>query len=100
MEERQMDAQELIARVSDVLAELKKSDAYPAVVGGIAGGLAGALMAVIIAGRSPSRPVEKTMAAQKESQGSGFSIRDLAQLLAVLAPLIKQAQAWLKEKEK
>ncbi len=98
MEER-MDAQELIGRIGDVLAELKKSDAYPAVVGGIAGGLAGALMAVIIAGRSPARPAEKPAPAQSESRG-GFAVRDLVQLVTVLAPLAKQAQAWLKEKEK
>ena len=102
MEER-MDAQELMNRAGDVLAELKKSDAYPAVIGGIAGGLAGALMAVIIAGRAPSRPVEKTVAAQPQAPAqasSGFSFRDLSQLITVLVPLVKQVQVWLKEKDK
>ena len=100
MTEKQLDIQEVMARAGDVLAELKKSDAYPAVVGGIAGGLAGALMAVIIAGRSPAHPAEKKVAiAQPESRG-GVSMRDIAQLLAVIAPLAKQVQAWLKEKEK
>lgn len=97
MEER-MDAQELLARINDVMKELKKSDAYPAIVGGIAGGLAGGLIAVIIAGRSPSRPAEKIVAVQPESRG-GVSVRDIAQMLAVLAPLVKQVQAWLKEKK-
>ena len=98
MEER-TNAKELLARVSAVMKELKKSDAYPAVVGGIAGGLAGALMAVIIAGRSPSRSAEKIIAAPPQSRG-GIAVRDLAQLLTVIAPLIKQVQAWLKEKGK
>lgn len=98
MEER-MNAKEVMARVGQVMQELKKSDAYPAVVGGIAGGLAGALMAVIIAGRSPSRSAEKIIAAPPESRG-GIAARDIMQLLAVIAPLLKQAQAWLKEREK
>ena len=98
MTERQLEVQEVLARLGDVLAELKKSDAYPAVVGGIAGGLAGALMAVIIAGRSASRPSEKNVAVAHPESHGGVSVRDIAQLLAVLAPLAKQARTWLKER--
>ena len=98
MTERQLEVQKVLARLGDVLAELKKSDAYPAVVGGIAGGLAGALMAVIIAGRSASRPGEKNAAAAHPESRGGVSVRDIAQLLAVLAPLAKQARTWLKER--
>ncbi len=97
--EEQFDAQQLLIRVSQVARELRKSDAFPAIVGGIAGGIAGALMAGIIAGRVASRTSDGAEHSAKTSRG-GWSAKDLAQLIGVLVPLVKQAQQFFKEQKK
>lgn len=96
--EQQMDPQVMLERVNAVAREIRKSDAFPAIIGGIAGGVAGALMAVIIASRARAPKSAEADHAAKEARG--FSLKDLAQLIAVITPLIKQAQAWMKEQEK
>ncbi len=90
----QFDAQAMLVRVNEVVKEIRKSDAYPAIVGGIAGGIAGALIAAIIAGRRqpPSQP-----ASVNDRGGSNWALRDVVQLLTVVASLAKQVQAWYKE---
>ena len=94
-----IDAPELMARVGQVAKEVRKSDAYPALVGGIAGGVAGALIAGVIAGRATARGGESTSIGAKESRG-GWKIRDLVQLLTVMVTLARQMQEWMKEQEK
>jgi glycerol uptake facilitator-like aquaporin len=96
--EQQMDPQVMLERVSAVAREVRKSEAFPAIIGGIAGGIAGALMAIIIASRVSAPQAAKAEHTTKESRG--FTLKDLAQLIAVITPLIKQAQAWMKEQEK
>jgi len=98
MEEQQFDARAMMERVGQVAKEFRKSEAYPVVVAGIVGGIAGALMATIIAGRRPS--AQPASANDGAGQGKSWSIRDLVQLLTVVAALARQVQAWLKEQEK
>lgn len=96
--EQQSDAQMLRMRVNLLVQELRKSEAYPAIVGGIAGGIAGALMAVIIAGAlSSRRPAKAEQDTVPTAAKSAFSLRDAVQLLTVIASLVKQIQAWSKE---
>ncbi len=97
--QQQFDGRALIERASEAAREIRKSDAYPALVGGIAGGIAGALMAAIIAGRVTSRSADSESSGAKASRG-GWSVRDLVQLLTIAATLAKQVQVWLKEQEK
>jgi len=97
--EEQFDAQAMMVRVGEVARQIRKSDAYPALVGGIAGGIAGALMAVIIASRWASRHAEPSAAKSGESRG-GWSLREVAQFLTIMMPLAKQVQAWYKEQKK
>ena len=97
--QQHIDAPELIARVGEVAKELRKSEAYPALIGGIAGGIAGALMAAIIAGHATSRRADSSSNEPKESRG-GWKLRDLVQLLTITVTLAKQVQAWMKEQEK
>ncbi len=99
-EQQQFDAQGLMVRVTEVAKELRKSEAYPAVVGGIAGGIAGAMIAAIIAGRkSSAREVTATVETEKKS-GLNMSLKDLMQLATVVASLAKQVQEWTKKEEK
>ncbi|MBI5303390.1 MAG: hypothetical protein HY868_14745 [Chloroflexi bacterium] len=104
MTEPQTNPAEVFARVGQVAKELRKSDAYPAIVGGIAGGIAGALMAAIIASRvAPRNPAEtKADTAPRASKDGhpGFSIQDLAQLATVVISLARQVQTFVKEHKK
>lgn len=94
---QQMDGREMMKRVGEVAREFRKSEAYPVVVAGIAGGIAGALMATIIAGRRP--PPQTSPVADGGGHGRGWALRDVVQLLTVVATLARQVQAWLKEQE-
>ena len=103
--EKQFDAQALtkvtsvMVRAGEVAQQIRKSDAYPALVGGIAGGIAGALMAALIAGRRP--PPQPSPASTGEGRGGGsWTVREVLQLLTVVAPIAKQVQAWYKEQRK
>jgi hypothetical protein len=97
--QQHIDAPEMMARVGEVAKEFRKSEAYPALVGGVAGGIAGALIAAIIAGRAAPRSGESASNGTKAS-GGGWNIRDLVQLLTVVVTLAKQVQTWMKEQEK
>ena len=97
--QQQFDGQELMARAGEVAKELRKSDAFPALIGGLAGGLAGGLVAAIVAGRASSRNVKAESSDSKGTRG-GWSLRDVMQLLTVGATLAKQVQAWMKEQQK
>ncbi|MBI5030757.1 MAG: hypothetical protein HZB51_09535 [Chloroflexi bacterium] len=100
MQEREFNTQGLTTRVSEVAKELRKSEAYPAIVGGVAGGIAGAMMAAIIAGRKASvRPqVDATIEASPRSRFN-VSVKDMMQLMTVVAALAKQVQSWKKKQE-
>ena len=97
--QQQFDGREFMARAGVVAKEIRKSDAYPALVGGMAGALAGALIAAIVAGRASSRHVNEESRASKDGRG-GWALRDVMQLLTVGATLAKQVQTWMKEQEK
>ena len=101
MPEQQFDAQALMRRVTEVAKELRKSEAYPAIVGGVAGGVAGALIAAMIAGRrsaSPSQVAAPIAAAAKS--GIKLSLKDVMQLVTVVAALAKQVQDWTQKQDK
>ena len=97
--QQQFDSRELMARAGEVAKEIRKRDAYPALIGGLAGGLAGALIAAIVAGRASSRSTAAAPKAAEDGHG-GWALRDLVQLLTVGATLAKQVQSWMKEQEK
>jgi hypothetical protein len=96
--QQQFDGRELVARASEVVKEIRKSEAYPALIGGVAGGVAGALIAAIIAGRATSHRADSTSDASKGARG-GWAVKDVVQLLTVVAALARQVQAWMKEQE-
>lgn len=101
-QQQQFDVQALMVRVTEVAKELRKSEAYPAIVGGVAGGIAGAMIAAIIAGRrlAPSRQVTATVETASPKSGINLSLKDLMQLITVVASLAKQVQEWTKKEEK
>ena len=42
--QQQFDGREMMQRVGEVAKELRKSEAYPALIGGVAGGIRGSLL--------------------------------------------------------
>lgn len=101
MMEKEFDAQAMMERVRVLAAEVRKSEAYPAILGAIAGGVAGALLAVIIAGsRSARRADDESSKTLGASARSGWSPRDIVQLATVVATLAKQVQAWYQEQKR
>lgn len=98
MDER-IDTRMVLARAGELVKAIRKSEAYPALIGGIAGGIAGALMAAIIAGRRPP-PQPSSVDGGGSKGGGGWSPREIVQLLAIAASLAKQVQAWYKERAK
>ncbi len=97
------DPQAMMERAGTLAQMIRKSEAYPALIGGVAGGVAGALMAVIIAGRmtssrrrfaSEARAVDETVRVSRADGGEGWSMREVVQLATVVASLAKQAQDW------
>ena len=103
MEER-FDTERLVARARELGRALRHSDAYPAIIGGIAGGIAGALMAVLVASRFAPRaePAPESSPAGDRRAGApaGLDVRQIVQLLAVVAGLIKQAREWYYQERK
>ena len=95
----QFDTQAMIVRAKVVAQQIRRSDAYPALIGGIAGGIAGALVAALIAGRVATRGGEDTPR-EKESRKFEWSLREVAQLVTVLTALMKQIQTWYKDRAK
>ncbi len=95
--QQRLDAPEVMTRVGEVAKEFRKSDVYPAVVGGIAGGIAGALIAAVIASRGSSSREDSKPA--KASRG-GWSIKEVLSLATIVASLARQAQSFLKEQRK
>ena len=97
--QQQLDGRELMSRAGEVAKEIRKSEAYPALVGGVAGGVAGALIAAIIARRVSSHGANSTASPTQETRG-GWAVKDVVQVLTVVATLARQVQAWMKEQEK
>ncbi len=93
----QFDTQALLVRAQVVAQQIRRSEAFPALIGGIAGGIAGALMAVMIAGRVAARR-DDAAPRKKESPKFAWSPREVVQLATVVASLAKQIQAWSKER--
>jgi hypothetical protein len=98
--EQKFDTEMMIKRARGLAKEIRQSEAYPAIIGGIAGGIAGALMAALIASRfSQSSP--SASSANEDRRGNrdaGINLREIAQFLAVVAGLIKQAREWYDKK--
>lgn len=100
--QQQFDAEGMLIRAGEVWKLVRRSDAFPAVMGGVAGGIAGALMAVIISGRVASRrTVQVVETAEGEIKEKGFNLnaRDLVQLVTTVAGLARQVQAWSRERQ-
>lgn len=104
MEQEPMDPQVVLARVGELAKEIRKSEAYPALLGGIAGGIAGGLMAALIAGRvasSRSGVAGVVDSLKKEAaSGGGWSMREAVQLVTVIAGLAKQVQTMYQDRRR
>ena len=101
--EKQFDAQAMMERARLVVAEVRKSEAYPAIIGAIAGGIAGALIAALIAGSRSSRRADaerESVNPVRASARPSWSPRDVVQLVTVVAALVKQAQSWYREQKR
>lgn len=103
MQER-FDTEMMVERARELAYEIRKSEAYLAIVGGIAGGIAGALIAAMIASRFAPRPEPpEAPASGNRSQGGrggGFELRNAIELLTVVAGLAKQAREWYSKERK
>lgn len=105
--QKQLDVQEIAARAQGVVRAVRHSEVYPAIIGGVAGGITGALMAVLIAGRvagqgttrEVSAPREQSPAVKEKSRFD-LSVREAIQLVTIVASLVKQIQAWAKERRR
>lgn len=95
--ENQLDTQALVRRAQLVARELRKSELFPALLGGVAGGIAGALMAALVAGRLAA-PRASATARENAAPKFAWSLREVVQLATVVAALLKQIQAWTKER--
>ncbi len=84
----------MIERAREVGQTVRESEAYPAIIGGIAGGIAGALMATIIASRFAPRSESQSSLQSSPSARGGIATRDMVQLLGVIAGLVKQVREW------
>lgn len=91
------DSELIVERAREIAEEIRRSDAYPAIVGGIAGGIAGALVAGMIASRfAPQPDARPEPASGNRSHGArgGMELRSAVELLTVVAGLVKQAREW------
>ncbi len=95
--EKSMDPQVALQRAQLLARELRQSEMFPALLGAIAGGVAGALMAILVAGRRAA-PRESTKPRESAARPFDWSVRDVVQLVTVVASLLKQIQAWTKER--
>ncbi len=111
--EQQPDAQQVLQRVGEVAQAIRKSEAFPALVGGLVGGAVTALIAVLIASRAlasrraVAEPAVEPAAARAAERPpartawlASWTLKDLAQLISVAAPLVKQATEVYKARQK
>lgn len=92
--EQRFDSEAMVERARELGRTIRKSEAYPAIIGGIAGGIAGALMATIIASRFAPRPESQSTLESSSKAKGGIAAREMVQLLGVIAGLVKQAREW------
>lgn len=103
MREPQANPEEMLARVNEVIKEIRQSDAFPALIGGLAGGIAGALMAMLIASRATGRasaPTAPATPAATKEEKPGMSVQDVVQLATVVASLARQVQTFIQAQKK
>jgi len=101
MNEPHVNPEEMLLRVNEVMKEIRKSELFPALLGGLAGGVAGALMATLIAGRATARRSDAPAATAHAAPAKpGFALQDLAQLAMVVVSLARQIQTFAKEQKK
>ncbi len=96
--QQQFDRREMMARAGEIAKAIRQSEAYPALIGGVAGGIAGAMIAALIASRASPRGADSPARGAKAARG-GWALKDVVQLLTVGATLLRQVQSWLKEQE-
>ena len=102
MQER-FDTEMMVERAREIAQDIRASEAYPAILGGIAGGIAGALMAALIASRVAPRepsPQPSPVGDRRGGERAGFDIRQAVELLAVVAGLVKQAREWYSQERR
>ncbi len=87
-----------LERINALARQVRKSEAYPAVLGALAGGIAGALIALIISGMRAPRHADSGEV--KSSARGGWSPREVLELLAVGTALAKQVREWYQERSK
>jgi hypothetical protein len=97
--EQRFDSEAMISRARELGGAIRESDAYPAIIGGIAGGIAGALMAAIVVSRYAPRS-DSQPSSQPSSSKSGIAPRDMVQLLGVIAGLVKQVREWYHQEKR
>ena len=107
MQEQPFDTEAVVERAGAIAHELRRSEAYPAIIGGLAGGLAGGIIALLIAGRaggagrsSGASRAEVVTAGAVAQAAHGWSLRDLIQLITVVASLARQGQEWYSENKR
>lgn len=98
MEERTMDLEGMPARVGEIAQMVRKSEAYPAILGAVAGGIAGALIATIIAGRASSRSSYSASQVDTDEKTRTWSLREIVQFATIAAAVVRQISAWIEER--
>ena len=102
MEDR-FDSDAIMERMTKLAREIRKSDLYPAVIGGIAGGIAGALIAAMITGRVVScanGTASNAGSVDAKVKTKSWAARDVVELITVVAALAKQAKDWYDRERK
>ncbi len=103
MDGQQFDRDAFVGRVNVLADRVRSSNAYPALVAGLAGAAAGAIMATLIASRvsrrALPRSVEKAVEQVAEKKwekdsGQGWTAREIVQLATIGVTLLKQVQDW------
>ncbi len=108
MDGQQFDSDAFMGRVSVLADRVRSSNAYPALVAGLAGAVAGAIVATLIASRvsrrALPRSVEKTVeqVAEKKTEkesGKGWTAREIVQMATIGVTLLKQVQDWYAQRQ-
>ena len=99
MQER-FDTEMMAERAREIVQDIRASEAYPAILGGIAGGIAGALMATLIASRAARHDPPPASERHAAPSRASFDMRQAVELLAVFAGLVKQVREWYSQERK
>jgi hypothetical protein len=98
--EQRFDSEMMIERARGLAKEIRQSEAYPAIIGGIAGGIAGALMAALIASQFSGRAEPAATKEERRRAQPGFDVREVVKLVTVVAALVKQVRDWYAQEQK